>query len=176
MNTTKTILTSLVASIIVVAIGFLVVHPTNTTLVNNSAPLVKGTSPEISSPYFIVNGVTEWYGSENMAPATTTLCALISPNATSTLQYTSFQITTGTSTAATIDIGTSTTPYATTTNLVAATSIASGAQGLAFWMPTQGTSQNSIMSPNTYVVVKTAGAGLAGYTYGGKCQAEFTQF
>jgi len=131
--------------------------------------------PDLYSPYFNVNGVRRWFISQPMNRATTTLCTLRAPSATSTINFVSFQITTGTSTAATIDIGTSTTAFSTTTNLVAAKSIASGAQGYAYWSSAGGSVDDSKMAPNEYVNVKTAGAGLSGYTYGGRCQAVFQE-
>lgn len=132
-------------------------------------------SPDLASRYFSFGGVREWAGRQQMNVATTTLCAIQAPAATSTLKFVSFSVTTGTSTSATIDIATSTTAFATTTNLVSAVSIGSGAQGQQFWSPVGGSVNDNTMAPNTYVIVKTAGAGLGGYTYGGTCQASFIQ-
>ena len=126
--------------------------------------------PDLSSPYFSVNGVVTYQSRVTMRAATTTLCAIKSPSATSTLAVVGWQIGAGTTTAATIDLATSTTAYSTTTNLVAASSVASGANGAVSWA-SSGT--NGVLAPNIYVVVKTAGAGLSGYTYGGTCFAQF---
>lgn len=134
-----------------------------------------GSLAEIPSPFFCVNNVCRFVARPSMTAATTTICAIQAPAATSTLIAASWQITTGTSTAATIDMGTSTDRYSTTTNLVAAKSIGSGAQGYATWSSAGGSADDAIMAPNTWVVVKTAGAGLGGYTYGGNCQATFEQ-
>lgn len=134
------------------------------------------TGPDIYSPYLSVNGVTRFYVSGTFTGATTTPCSMQAPSATSTLQFASWQITVGTSTAATIDLGTSTTRYATSTNLVAAKSVASGAQGYAYWSPLGGSVDDAKMAPNTWVNVKTAGAGLSGYTYTGTCEAVFQVF
>lgn len=130
-------------------------------------------SPDIQSSWIRVGGVTRYYSRQNMIAATTTPCAILSPISTSTLLSATWQITVGTSTAATLDIGTSTTAFSTTTNLVAAKSVAANAQGYATWKPVGGSVDDSIMSPSRYVVVKTAGAGLGGYTYTGTCQAVF---
>lgn len=134
------------------------------------------TGPDINYPYLSVNGVIKYYTSQPFSAATTTPCSIQAPASTSTLQFVSWQITTGTSTAATIDLGTSTTRYATTTNLVAAKSVASGAQGYAYWSPAGGSVDDAKMSPNEWVNVKTAGAGLSGYTYTGTCKAVFQLF
>lgn len=143
----------------------------------NTLKLGSVSGPDLYSPYWNVNGVRQWYVKQPMRSATTTICSMRAPtNATSTLHFASFQIVVGTSTAASIDIGTSTAGFATTTNLVAAKSIASGAQGYSYWSPAGGTVNDAKMAPGEYVVVKTAGAGLSGYTYGGSCQAIFIEF
>lgn len=129
--------------------------------------------PDISSTYISVNGVQTYSYKLTFGKATTTPCSIQSPAATSTIVDANFQINTGTSTAATIDLGTGTTRYATTTNLIAAKSIASGASGNSNWVSAGGTAEDNIMAPNTWVIVKTAGAGLSGYTYGGTCSAQF---
>ena len=126
--------------------------------------------PDISSPYLSWGGVADYKASASMRTATTTLCAIQSPSATSSLVMASWKISAGTTTAATIDLATSTSRFATTTNLIAGTSVASGAQGSAAW---RSSGSNSVLAPNTYVVVKTAGAGSGGYTYGGQCEGEF---
>lgn len=127
--------------------------------------------PDSPNPYYSVNGVATWKTRVGLRTATTTLCAIKSPAATSTLDFVSLQIAVGTSTAATIDLATSTTAYATTTNLVSAYSVGSGAQGASAW---KSSGTNAITAPNTYFVAKTAGAGLGGYTYVGSCEASFT--
>lgn len=142
----------------------------------NTLRLGAVSGPDLYSPYWNVNGVRQWFVRQPMNRATTTLCSMRAPtSATSTLNFASFQIVTGTSTSATIDIGTSTSAFATTTNLVAAKSIASGAQGYAYWSPVGGSVDDAKMAPGEYVNVKTAGAGLSGYTYGGFCQAVFLE-
>lgn len=129
-------------------------------------------SSELPNNNFSFGEVRSWAYGPRMNVATTTLCAIKSPAATSSLRSASFNIFTGTSTAATIDLATSTTAFATTTNLVSAFSVGSGATGNVSWFPS-GT--NSTIAPNTYVIVKTAGAGLGGYTYGGRCSAVFQE-
>lgn len=130
------------------------------------------TGPNFYFDYLNVNGVYTYYYSAAMRTATTTLCSFKSPNATTTLHVASWQISTGTSTAATIDLGTSTTAYSTTTNLRSADSVAANAKASVFWSPVGGSVNDAQLAPNIYINVKTAGAGLGGYTYGGKCQLE----
>jgi hypothetical protein len=133
------------------------------------------TGPDFYGPYQGVNNSRLWTVRQPMNSATTTICAMKAPSATSTLQYAGWQITTGTSTAATIDIGSSTTAYATTTVKRSQTIVASGAQGYDYWFSAGAGVDDSVMAPNTYIVVKT-GAGLSGYTYIGTCTALFREF
>lgn len=171
---TNILVSSVIGVIAVIASVFL----GGTQVVQNTVHEVKAgaiSSPDFDSSYFSYGGVRRFGLRQQMQVATTTLCAIQAPAATSSLEFTSFSITTGTSTAATIDIGTSTTAFATTTNLVAAVSISSGALGQQVWTPAGGSVNDLTMAPNTYVIVKTAGPGLGGYTYGGTCQASFIQ-
>ena len=83
-------------------------------------------------------------------------------------------ITTGTSTATTIDIATSTSPYATSTGstLIAGIDTSTASTSLTSWTPDSGTDQN-IIGPNDYVMALTNDAGLGGYTFGGTLTAVF---
>lgn len=128
--------------------------------------------PDISFPYLGINNLITYYNHIVMNVGTTTLCAIKSPAATSTIELATWNVSVGTSTAASIDLGYGSTPYATSTNLTSATALSSNAIGNTTWYPTSGT--GSVIGPNTYVLVKTAGAGLSGYTYRGTCNAEFT--
>lgn len=168
------------------------------------------TSPEISENHISVNGVTYWTLRQNMTAATSTICSFPNPAgtatttkgttgvsipgvglATSTLLSVSVQVTTATSTAATFDIATSTSPWASSTpSFMYAVPIASGVQfsgsynfeGLATStdtklnasMPAIGGSRYSI-GPAEFVNITTAGTGQSGtgYTYGGQCIARF---
>jgi len=132
-----------------------------------------GVNPDIPSPYISFGNLPFYAAHPAMVTATTSLCSMQSPSSTSTLESVSWQVTVGTGTAATIDIGTSTNAFSTTTNLVAATSLGANATGNAIWSSGGATAQDAIMAPSTWVNVKTAGAGLGGYTYGGTCTAVF---
>lgn len=133
------------------------------------------TGPDISSPYLSVANVRTEFRRQNLATATTTICSIQSPSATSTLQGFQLEISTGTGTAATIDIGSHTTAFATTTSLyVGSYSVGSGATADIAVTPTTATT--TVFAPNTYINAKTNGAGLGGYTYGGTCQAVFRTF
>ena len=134
--------------------------------------------PDTFFPYVANQGVKVYSDrqvfSSSVAVATTTPCAfkLPGPNmtATSSLLWVSFANTTATSSALTLHIATSTTPYATTTN-VATVSIASGTTREVVWYPTYLTGGNRAANPNTYLVFGLAGAGgAAGVRVSGVCQ------
>lgn len=167
-----------VLAVAIVLVGFVAfTKSVNTeTVVKEVQKLGSVVSSELPDNNFSFGQVRRWAYGPKMNVATTTLCAIKSPSATSTLISAGLQVFTGTSTSATIDIGTSTTAFATTTNLVSAFSLASGAVGATGWTSAGGSAQDNIMAPNTFVVVKTAGAGLGGYTYGGKCTVVFQEF
>lgn len=175
MNYTKSIIISIAAAIVVVCSAFAVYHPHNTIVQQETPPVrLGGTSPEFSSQYLMVNGVRQWYFSTPMKTASTTLCSIPYPAGTTTLEYATWVITSGTSTSATIDLATSTTAFSTTTNLVSGTSVASNAQGNIFYQVNSGA--NVAFGGNQtplYVNVMTATPGLGGYTYSGTCQAVF---
>lgn len=131
-------------------------------------------SPVLLYNYFQVGGI-DWQFSPPgaMQTATTTLCSIANPfSTTSTIETFDYQITTGTSTASTIVGSISTSAYVTSTatNFLAAQTVGSGAQDSLSITPTVDA---GIVGPNQYVLLKTEGAGLGGYTYTGKCQAVF---
>ena len=130
----------------------------------------------IASKYYSVNGVDFAAVQVSMNSASTTLCAIPEPwSATSTLVLHTVHISTGTSTASTIDVGASTNNTATTSALfVQSDAVASGAQDtiiLPGALPTSATS--TIISPGWNIVTKTNEVGVGGYTYGGTCNALF---
>lgn len=175
MNTINKVVLGLVVVVSVVSLYVSFSAPTKVVEVQRPQ-LGSVTGPDVYFPYVGHNNSRVWVVRQPMNTATTTLCSMKAPSATSTLHWTGFSITTATATAATIDIGTSTSAYATTTNLVAARSIAANGLGNASWSPVGGSVNDSTVSPGVYVNVKTAGAGLGGYTYGGTCTAIFQEF
>lgn len=117
-----------------------------------------------------INGVTEYFLRGVFNPATTTPCVLPLPAATTTLQTYSFNITTGTSSAGSFVMGTSTTPYSTsTTPILSAFSVPAGGQATAMADPTS----NGVLSPSLNLVLgMTNGSAVSyGYTYTGTCSA-----
>lgn len=165
----------IVGAILLLLIGGLGFVALNTPKGEDSAERPSGalSGPDISSPYLKWGEIAIWNTEASMRAATTTLCAIPNPQtATSTIKSITWQITTGTTTAAAITVATSTSQYATSTSneLIADQAVASEAQGTANWVPGVNT---GILGPNEYLLVKTAGAGLGGYTYTGTCSAQF---
>ncbi len=125
-------------------------------------------SPDIMSPYFSFGGLKHWaVRTDSLSSATTTVCALQSPAATSTLAWAAVLFSVSSTTASTVTLATSTSAFATTT-LLTSTSIAANAQG---YINFQGSSAN-VLAPNTWVVVGMAG-GTGTFSPTGTCQAEF---
>ena len=138
------------------------------------------TGPILPYNYFGFGDVVYMNVPQTMMLATTTLCAFENPfdTASSTLIDFTYQITVGTSTAATMVLATSTSVYSTSSApFVAARTVASGAQDSSVFLPAAGYNGNgSIIGPNEYVLLKTEGVGLGGYTYTGNCKATFRGF
>lgn len=125
-------------------------------------------SPDIISPYFSFGGLKHWAGrTDSMTQATTTVCAIQSPAATSTLAWASVLFKVSSTTASIVTLATSTSPYATTTLLIA-NNIGANAQG---YVNFHGSSAN-VLAPNTWVVVGMQG-GTGTFSPTGTCQVEF---
>lgn len=109
---------------------------------------------------------------QDLTAATTTPCALSSPTSTSTTVSFSLDVSTGTSTDGIFTIGTSTTAYATTSNMfIPSLTVSSGTKKTITWYPKEILS--GVVSPNTFIVVGVAGVSSGGFTYGGTCKALF---
>lgn len=109
-----------------------------------------------------------------MAQGTTTVCAIQSPNATSTLTEASALFTTSSTTGSTVTLAKATTAFATTTSLGSA-SIAAGAQGTVIASSTPSSvalDPAQVFSPNTWFVVGMAG-NTGTFSPVGVCTIEF---
>ena len=131
------------------------------------------TGPIINSNFLTVGGITEYYWSTSLKTATTTICAIKSPAATSTMVFGSLSFTKGTTTAATLTMAQATTAYATTTAIGSQFVLAANNLGTMVASTTNGAPYIQF-APNTYFVVglqsSTAVTNLAET---GKCQAIF---
>lgn len=88
-----------------------------------------------------------------LTQATTTVCAIQSPNATTTIMSASLLETVSSTTASTITLATSTTAFA-TTSLITTAAIGANAQGVLTW---DSGANNGTVSPNTWLVFGQSG-------------------
>ncbi len=209
MNTKNLVIAAVVGGILVLA-GALTAHAMKQVPTPVKTPKVGAIgSPEITENHISINGVTTWTLRQNFQAATTSLCAIPNPNglatstdstgvafptgqpglATSTLLSFSVQVSTGTSTAATFDISTSSSAFSSSSpSFVYGVSIGSGAKFSGNWVFAGAATSSDVrllanspwasgdankVGPAEFVTVKTAGAGVGGYTYGGQCIAVF---
>lgn len=109
-----------------------------------------------------------------MATGTTTVCAIQSPNATSTLTEGSALFTVSSTSASTVQLAKATTAFATTTSLGQGI-FAANAQGTVIASTTPSlvaTDGSQVFSPNTWFVVGMTG-GQGTFSPTGVCTAEF---
>lgn len=148
------------------------------------SPVTPGavSSPEIPSPYFGFGDVRWWAGKMETAQATTTVCAIQSPVATSTLVGGGVSLSVSSTTASTVTVAKATTAFATTT-LLRTVSVSANAQAqfplasttsvasAAAWELEQ---VNLTFAPNTWLVVGMAG-GVGTFSPTGTCTAVWQQ-
>jgi len=130
--------------------------------------------PDSYNPCESHNGVTTCFNKKGFTSATTTVCAIKSPSATSTLKLGSgARFTVGSTTASTVTFAKAVDPYSTTTSIGSAQL---GANTQATILATTTASQNvdpvHVFAPNTYFVVGMAG-GIGTFSPTGTCQAVF---
>lgn len=120
---------------------------------------------------FKTNSVTK-----DLTTSTTTVCAIQSPSATSTLVGGGIRMTTSSTTASTVTIAKATTAFATTT-LINSASVSANAQATVLAASTTVSSleqTNRIFAPNTWLVFGMAG-GTGTFSPVGSCSASFDQ-
>lgn len=125
-------------------------------------------SPDLPFPCLSVGGVRRCSGQMSPTQATTTICAIQSPAATSTLVGLGATLTVSSSTASRLVIASSTTAYATTTHF-ASTDIAANAQ---MTLVSTSTRADKVISPNTWFVFSMNG-GTGTFSPSGSCFATF---
>jgi len=125
-------------------------------------------TPDMQSPYFSYGGVRHWGArTTNLQQATTTICALQAPAATSSLRFASIKLTVSSTTASNVNFGTGLTPYAISSTLGGQ---AVGANAMGDVVATSTVT----MSPNHYfVVVMSGGSGTFSPT--GTCEATWVE-
>lgn len=134
--------------------------------------------PDILSACTSQNGVQTCRYSKGLALATTSPCAIKSPEATSTLTFASLQVNVASTTATTWTAAKSATPTATTTAITTFT-LASGARGTMVASTTYASTTPdsiNIFAPSTWLVWGVAGVPVPNLTSDklkGVCEASF---
>ena len=139
------------------------------------APLGASSGPVDVGEFQSVNGIETYYASSGLNRASTTVCSLRSPNATSTLTFGSLKVTGATTTALFIEFGRSTVIDATTTS-IGTRVLASGVQAtmLASTSPALSAIDGPVIfPPNNYLNVKYGGALGSLNVLAGSCRATF---
>lgn len=121
-------------------------------------------------------------GRRSLSQATTTVCSIQSPAATSTLVYAGIQMNVSSSSAEILDIAQATTAYASTTKIGTTYNVAAGAQATVVASTSPAAGAATLFAPNTFLNFKTQGgttgeaasaAASAGYVPTGACSFEF---
>lgn len=138
-------------------------------------------SPDFMTNYISVGGVRQWWYSTPLTTASTTLCSIQAPAATSTLMFGSLNIRTGTTSALYLEFGkgAANKRTATTTNLGYVTVLAANAVGTFLASTTQsGADPANVFAPNTWFVVNASVPGYSDWTAAaltGRCKAFFIE-
>lgn len=174
----KLIMSAIVGIIAAIPLTFWAMNKPSVVNVTNT-PATQGTQtygavagPDLYSPYLCVNGVCQWFNHIPMAQATTTLCAIKSPAATSTLGRSTVNFAISTTSATILTIAKASTPYATTTIIGTAYAIAANAPATVIASSSPAAGAVTVFGPNQYLVVGLQG-GIGTFTPTGTCNATF---
>ena len=130
--------------------------------------------PDIMSPYFSYGGVRHWGArTESLQQATTTVCAIQSPAATSTLITAAVRFDVSSTSAMFVELGKGTTQFATTSSL-GYTQLGANANGIIVASTTPTTnlfSDRTQFGPNQWFLVKVNPASPGHISPSGVCQA-----
>lgn len=160
----------------VFAVGLTFIKPVQ-NVVNQTVGSVA--NPDIQFPYFSFGGNRYWAAhTDSLIQGTTTVCALQSPAATSTLVSASVSFKISSTTASNVVIAKAASAFATTTALNYG-AFASGAQGTMMASSTITTNLTNVdpytvFAPNQFVVVGMQG-GIGTFSPVGTCQATWIQ-
>jgi len=183
MNKVRTIflLLAVVLSVIVVIkiLNFTVAENPIKTEVQRPGSV---TSPEITSNYLCVGGVCRYYyrvAARNIraltdtgAVGTSTICAIKSPAATSTLVSASVALSTGATTTAILDMAKSANDNATTTQIGNTISLTAGQKVYLVASTTPTAGEVTTFPPSYYFIVKMAQLGNS-FSPAGYCNTVF---
>jgi len=128
-------------------------------------------SLQVDTTFYSVGGVTTTYARSALATATTTVCALQSPNATTTLEGApEITLLTSSTTASVVTIAEATNAFATTTSIGSA-AVGANAQATITASSTATLGKN-VISPQNWIVVGMQG-GTGTFSPTGGCVAAF---
>lgn len=161
----------LIGAALVVVLTLGVIFPRGNSVVNQ---LVTGaaTGPDSYFPCETHDGVQTCFVRQTMKVGTTTLCAMQSPNATSTLRLATAKWSVSSTTATLVVIAKSTTAYATTTALDAEVAIGANGTASVFASTTQATGSTRLIAPSTFITVGMRG-NSGTFSPVGSCNAVF---
>lgn len=179
MNYNQVIATLLLALFVVIGYNVVIGGPSPVTIIKEVATgnnLGAASSPDISSPYFSVGGVREWFYQMDLKPASVTVCSFLSPAATTTLRAVTARFDSIAAYATVWQWGVGTVSTATTTNLTTPYSIAANAQGALVATTTVTSLVDGIVAPRTYVNLNVAtGTVSSVFAPSGKCKITFRE-
>jgi hypothetical protein len=173
MEIYKTLITSILGGVVVLA----------GSVIFAEKPISVGAlgSPDIISPYLNWGGVRTWNSRIDIKQATTTVCAIQSPAATSTLRYAAVKIDLASTTATIWNVAKANTAFATTTAIGTAHSVAGSSQDFILASTSPAAGDALVFAPNQWLVVGvqagiTSGdAAGTGFVPTGSCQASWTE-
>lgn len=173
----KNISLVVIALVTVFASGVVASFVAQSSSTNTKPTLGALAGPDIPSPYISFGDVRQFAARTSvLTAATTTVCALQSPAATSTLIAGGINFSVSSTSASTVTIAKATTAYATTT-LINSASVGANAQATILAASTTVSAleqTNRIFAPNTYLVVGMAG-GVGTFSPSGNCEAVWVQ-
>lgn len=154
---------------------------------HQTAPVVKEintgalSSPDIASPYLSFGGVRFWAATQSPTAASSTVCSIQSPAATTTLEAATVRIDSSAAYLVQYELGKATTNYATTSRL-ALFDIAANAQAaiIATTTTSGGVAltnvTDNIIAPNSFINLRiSTSTASAAFAPTGRCSAVFRE-
>lgn len=132
--------------------------------------------PESSNSYQCYNGVCTYYAKAVMSPATTTICSLKSPSATTTIISPRALFVPSVTYANNFEVGLASNAFATTTSLGKIT-IAANGSGELVGTTTVTALKDGVVPPNSYINFRVStSTASATFAQKGTCVVEFRGF
>ena len=172
-------------AVLVIVLGVAFLKPSNVIVQQGPQdPIGAVSGPDRSYPCESSNGVGKCFEKQSLALATTTVCAIKSPSATSTLVSANVGFTTSTTTKTVVTLAKGTTAYSTSSAVFSQTDVAINSRAYLQYRDQTASSTDSVFGPSTYFVVGIQGGSGAGSAIGhsqtfsnsGACNATFELF